>query len=76
MVSSLRAKATTAVFLPRRRATRPHHHWSGAAAAPLTARVACAAWTQTARISLRPCFVIRPYFTRSPLARTLGANPA
>ena len=49
-VSRLRAKATTAVFLPRRRATRPHHRWSGAAAAPLTVRAACAAWTQTARL--------------------------
>jgi hypothetical protein len=76
IVSSFRARATTAVFLPRRRATRAHQRWSGAAATLFTASAAWAAWTQTARISLRPCLVIRPYSTRSPLARTLGASPA
>ena len=30
MVSSFRAKATIAVFLPRRRATRVHQRWRGA----------------------------------------------
>src|SRR5262249_33677880 len=75
IVSSLRAKATIAVFLLRWYATLLNHFRSGAVALPLSHATKCAICTHPPRIPPRRCGVSAPHCARPPLLRTAGAKP-
>jgi hypothetical protein len=63
------------VRTPRRRATFQNQVCNGRAAGCRLRTKLCAAWIQTARTSLRPCRVIDPCCSLSPLDRTVGTIP-